>query len=240
MLIKNLSDRKSKVVCGAHLAAHILNLKYQGIHLSPEEHSDGIQFTNTLAATNENFRLQESAIAVELAQYIAHTKTFAKPYLWGIVGKIDPVMWWQGYCSKTAIKDLAVSILTLPPSSAATERTFSRYSLVHTKRRNRLTAKGAGMRTHIACNLNLMAKESQRQGESMTMEVNQPQSLDPSTSTQTAPPLGDQVHDLLLTLESENSETDESNDEESRAYSVHDFDSNSSIGPESLDRLDYS
>lgn len=94
------------------------------------------------------------------------------------------------------------------------------------------------MLTYVACNLNLMTKESQKEGESTSIEVNKLQCLDFSTSTQTstAPPLGDQVQDPLLILESENSETDESNDEETGSYSVHD--SNSSVGPESFEDLD--
>lgn len=118
----------------------------------------GIDFISTLAAEHEMFKQHEVEITIDLARYIGKTENFERNYLWKTVDKINPITWWQGYCSKSALKDLAVAILTLPPSSAATERTFSRYSFIHSKRRNKLTTKRAGMLTYVACNLNMSSK----------------------------------------------------------------------------------
>ncbi|CAH2015265.1 unnamed protein product [Acanthoscelides obtectus] len=47
----------------------------------------------------------------------------------------------------------------MPASSAATERSFSIYGFIHSSRRNRLTAEGAGKVTFIAPNLKLLDQD---------------------------------------------------------------------------------
>ncbi|KAK9728734.1 hAT family C-terminal dimerization region [Popillia japonica] len=68
-------------------------------------------------------------------------------------------VWWAENCSSSKISRLAVDILNLPSSTAATERTFSTYGFIDRQRRNRLTVKRAGKLTYIAHNYNLLNKE---------------------------------------------------------------------------------
>lgn len=60
---------------------------------------------------------------------------------------------------------MAVALLSLRPSSAATERTFSKYSFIHTKKRNKLTKERAGKLTYIACNLTLANQNETRKNQ---------------------------------------------------------------------------
>ncbi|XP_022161005.1 uncharacterized protein LOC111027089 [Myzus persicae] len=78
-------------------------------------------------------------IIIELAEYRSHEGLWAKDILWNNIDGIAARIWWNGLCSNTSLSKVASAILSLPASSAATERSFSSYSLIHTKRRNLLT-----------------------------------------------------------------------------------------------------
>ena len=56
---------------------------------------------------------------------------------------------------------VAARILSLPASSAAVERSFSTYSNIHTKKRNRLTNEHASKIVFIAHNLKLLEIEDE-------------------------------------------------------------------------------
>lgn len=80
-----------------------------------------------------------SQIIIELAEYRSHEGLWAKDILWNNIDDIEARIWWNGLCPNTSLSKVASAILSLPASSAATERSFSSYSLIHTKKRNRLT-----------------------------------------------------------------------------------------------------
>lgn len=68
--------------------------------------------------------------------------------------------WWQGMCKNICLKDLAVAIIQLPASSAATERSFRTYNCIHiNKKRNRLTVDRAGKLTFVSYNSKLLREE---------------------------------------------------------------------------------
>ena len=67
--------------------------------------------------------------------------------------------WWKGACQTSSLSKIAVAILQLPCTSAATERSFSTYGWIHNSKRNRLTADRAGKITYISHNLKLLDKE---------------------------------------------------------------------------------
>ncbi|XP_050306033.1 uncharacterized protein LOC126743113 [Anthonomus grandis grandis] len=57
-------------------------------------------------------------------------------------------------------RHVAEAVLGMPATSAATERTFSSYGFIHSKTRNHLTTKRAGMLTYIHHNLKLFSHKS--------------------------------------------------------------------------------
>ena len=71
------------------------------------------------------------------------------------VKNVDCLSWWQAMCKNTQLKYLAVALT----SSAATERSFSTYSFIHTKKRNRLTAQRAGKLMFVAHNNKLLLQK---------------------------------------------------------------------------------
>ena len=97
----------------------------------------------------------------EIADYIAKTKLFSKPFIWTAAEKTCPSSWWTGICFSTDISKIAASILNLPPTSAAVERSFSKHSWIHSKKRNRLTAERAAKLVFIAYNLQIKQNEDE-------------------------------------------------------------------------------
>ena len=53
-------------------------------------------------------------------------------------GKYHSCSWWNGTCGWTQLSEIAASILSLPPTSAAAERSLSRHAWIHSARRSRL------------------------------------------------------------------------------------------------------
>lgn len=68
---------------------------------------------------------------------------------------ISNIMFWKGICANLPLSSVAVAILEMPPSSAATERTFSTQGGIHSKSRNRLTTDNASKITYVKMNTKL-------------------------------------------------------------------------------------
>jgi len=67
------------------------------------------------------------------------------------VEKVTPLTWWNIFCSSTHLCVIANKILlSVPATSAATERSFSTFSNIHTKKRNRLTSSNASKISFVA------------------------------------------------------------------------------------------
>ncbi|XP_022161007.1 uncharacterized protein LOC111027090 [Myzus persicae] len=121
-----------------HYAANVLDPKYQGKDLPQGCDIEGIVYIQKVAhklLTSVEYK----KIIIELAEYRSHEGLWAKDILWNNIDGIEARIWWNGLCSNTSLSKVASAILSLPASSAATERSFSSYSLIHTKRRNLLT-----------------------------------------------------------------------------------------------------
>jgi len=148
------AKRKGMAVKFIHFAANLLDPKFKGESLSSCEQIQGLEFIDKLS-TIMDASLQKS-ILKELAEYRATEGFFAIPYVSKSACTVDPIVWWKGTCFGSNLGKLAVKILSMPASTAATERSFSTYGFVHSARRNRLTVDRAGMLTYVAHNLKLM------------------------------------------------------------------------------------
>jgi hypothetical protein len=68
---------------------------------------------------------------------------------------MKPLLWWKGICGDTTLSKIPIAALSMPVTSAATERVFSSHSNIHTKKRNRLDLNRSGKLTYIYHNLRL-------------------------------------------------------------------------------------
>lgn len=212
-LLASFEKRKTMLLKPIHLAAYLLNPNYFGAELSAQQHVEALKFIDCLISTHPLFAEHQAIISLELTNYLGKHELWSMEFVWQ-TGKIaNPVTWWRGICSKMKLKDLAIAILELPASSAATERSFSRYSFLHNKRRNKLTTERAGKLTFVSTNKTLLAPtflagetpiaSSSRDDEQLTAPS-------PSTSgRQRQPPQDD------------SSSSSDEQDEDADAFSVH-------------------
>ena len=73
---------------------------------------------------------------------------------------MSPLSFWNGFARQSSLYGLAIHVLSLPASTAAVERSFSRYKNVHSTIRNRLTTTRAGKLVWLAHNLPIIAASS--------------------------------------------------------------------------------
>lgn len=99
--------------------------------------------------------VNDDQVLGELADYRSKENFFAKPFVWKSVQKTTPTSWWNGICCSTQLSQVASNILSLPPTSAAVERSFSRHAFIHSAKRNRLTTDRAAKLVFIGHNLAL-------------------------------------------------------------------------------------
>lgn len=93
-------------------------------------------------------------------QIINLTKAFlVKNFYWKNIDKIEPLKWWKLLGQCTSLSSVAVKILSTPATSAATERSFSTFSWIHSKKRNKLTTDRAGKLCTIAHNYKLQQQQ---------------------------------------------------------------------------------
>lgn len=146
--------RKANMIKPIHLAATVLNPSDQGTSLSSEEYIDANEFIYNISKARG---LNTNIIMSELANYKTKSSGFwLKNYLWESANSMEPLVWWNGLCSFSVLSSLATSILSAPTTSAATERSFSTYGNIHTKKRNKLTCDRAGKITYISHNWKLI------------------------------------------------------------------------------------
>ncbi|XP_031327746.1 uncharacterized protein LOC116167597 [Photinus pyralis] len=153
-ILQKFSERQQYAMQPVHMAADLLNPHSVGSYLSSEQKMRAMKFINGLAKD----MMLPTAIA-ELGHYMGKLHFFAENFLWEVLPTVDAITWWKGYCGDLSLSKLAVRILTMPCTSAATERSFSTQSLIHTNRRNRLTSKRAIKLNYIQHNSKLFSSQ---------------------------------------------------------------------------------
>ena len=99
----------------------------------------------------------------QLIEYKTQTGVFNFPLAWNTVDKVNPIAWWKGNFATSApeLCKVAVRILSIPSSSAASERNWSAFSYIHEKKRNRLTNKRILKLVYIYSNYKLNCSQQE-------------------------------------------------------------------------------
>ena len=131
--------------------------------------------------------LNSDQVMNELAQFISKREFFSKNFVTKSALLTEAIIWWTGICSNFQLAKLAESIISLPPTSAAVERSFSRHAWIHSARRNRLTAETASKLVNISHNINLQEKKEAALEQKKTPTMKSP--MTPCRSDTTPPPV---------------------------------------------------
>jgi len=142
-----------------HYASSILDPRHKGQHLSQMNDIAGVEYIFNVATAIIPEETQQ--ITIELAQYRSNEGLWGNKFIRSTeIKNLNPFTWWKGICGSSYLNKITVAILSLPPSSAATERSFSTFSLIHAKKRNRLTNERAAKLLYIHQNRNNFKKSS--------------------------------------------------------------------------------
>ncbi|XP_012281283.1 uncharacterized protein LOC105700205 isoform X2 [Orussus abietinus] len=158
-----MKERSNLSMQPIHFAANILDLKFNGKHLTREQKVLGTELIHDRAV----YQYPEDTHSVEqiltdLAYYKQSEGSFAKPFVQKTIKTLPAIMWWRSNC-EPKLCSIAIDILSMPATSAATARSFSRYGNVHTKKRNRLLSDRAGKLTFVSFNLKIETFKENRQ-----------------------------------------------------------------------------
>jgi Protein of unknown function (DUF 659)/hAT family C-terminal dimerisation region len=158
-ILEAVNARKDFALHAVHMAANILHPEYMGIDLSSDEDVQGVAHLYKVAKSMSSINAGE--VMADLAEYRSKGGLWANSFVWTAIGEklVSPICWWKGICGRKALSKVAVAILSLPATSAATERSFSTYGIVHTAKRNRLTTKRAGMLVYVKHNLKIQEEQ---------------------------------------------------------------------------------
>lgn len=168
---KKLEERKKMALRPIHFSANILDPKYRGAGLARSEYVLGSELISKIC---HKFGLDEDQVSLDLMSYINskdewgmdHVKKSAKV-------ASHPSVWWGSACKFSPLSEIAVEVLSLPCTSASTERTFSTAGWIHDKKRNRLLANRAGKVTYIAHNLKMLDKSSKKKQKSQDSDISE-------------------------------------------------------------------
>ncbi|CAH1102813.1 unnamed protein product [Psylliodes chrysocephalus] len=110
---------------------------------------DAIEFIIDTAA-KIGLGLKIGEISGLLAIYRDKEGIWSKRFIWEGMEDINPLTQWRGNCGTNILADVAIRIMSAPVTSAATARSFSTFSWIHIKKRNRLTTERAIKITYLA------------------------------------------------------------------------------------------
>lgn len=149
-LLDIFNRRRQLILHDSHLACHLLDPKNQGKLLDENEKKRAMKFIITIGKL-----MKLENLIVDLAEYIAKENFFDSEILWQSAEEMNSIVWWKGLCSTRALATLATRILNFPATSCSCERNWKDFSLIKTKKRNRLTVETTIKLAFIKYNLRL-------------------------------------------------------------------------------------
>lgn len=157
-LHRKLIERKQLYLKNIHFAADLLRPQSLGSNLTPTELLEAMKCIEKIA---NDMGFKKNDISMQLAQYLNRELNFSDPYIWEKTTCYSSISWWKIFGkSEVGLSTVATRILSMPATSAATERSFKTQSLIHTKKRNRLDNVKVQKLTFVKHNLKLMRKKN--------------------------------------------------------------------------------
>ena len=150
-LKSEVKKKMDKAVTPHHILAKMVSTTGGGIDLPVEMKQTAIEFVGRI---NVQFPAILAAFEVEDNSVFP-----ASAFNASIRNVMDPINYWRHVKKNTLMEpfkrfcDMAVRLLSCPPSSAGLERTFSAFGLIHSKLRNRLSNERVMKLVRVYCHL---------------------------------------------------------------------------------------
>lgn len=117
----------------------LLDPKTQGCNLSDSGVLKAIEFIDQMVSAQNNiinsYKIDVARILVDIANYRSRQDIWSNNFIWKCVEKISLLTWWNSFCSSTDLCIIANKILSVSATSVTTERSFSKFSNNHTKKK---------------------------------------------------------------------------------------------------------
>lgn len=165
-ILDMLEDRRDFCLKKINLAANILDPNTYGKDLKEGEDIEAIEFVTNMGENSPGIEINN--LISQIALYRAKEGIFNKKYLWKTLNtRLDPLIWWKGFCINSAAKlsDIAIKILSSPSTSATVERSFSKIGHIQNLKRSRLDNERASKLLFIAHNNNMFKNDNTGVGE---------------------------------------------------------------------------
>jgi hypothetical protein len=121
--------------------------------LDEDEEQEAIDFIIDLAR-QLNYNVEK--VCADIGEYNANASIWSKQSLWRAAELMSPIVWWKGLCGKRELAKIAVILLSLPSTSASSERNWSCFGNIKTTKRNRLTVERTMKLVSVKFNLRLL------------------------------------------------------------------------------------
>ena len=99
---------------------------------------------------------------LDFMDYNSENGIWGKDYVKQSLKLVSPIDWWKGNFPNTLLCKIALVVLNLPCSTAATERSFKTYSWIHCSKRNRLHNIRTAKLVYISHNIKLFNYSQRR------------------------------------------------------------------------------
>jgi len=136
----------------AIIVAYYLDPRYRGCELT-EDYPFSIIVQEASQFINSNL---SGKLAKELLWYNSKTGPFQLQIFWESEAVNNPIEWWNGLKKEVPVLgNLAVKLMSIPASAAASERNWSNFGFIQNIKRNRLTNERTFKLVSIYANLRL-------------------------------------------------------------------------------------
>ena len=136
-MYQKYTKRWQKLYDPAITLAYYFDPRYRGEFLS----QDHTTITYILEETSKLVDIESRGqLTKEILQYHNKSGPFGCEYLWSNEAIEDPNIWWTVLRTETpTLGAIASKLMSIPASSAATERNWLHFGFIHNLKRNRLT-----------------------------------------------------------------------------------------------------
>src|SRR6266540_477200 len=116
---------------------------------------DGFLEQEIIQMTPEN---EHDAVIIEYSEYVEKLEGFLESHLWGNL-TTKPINWWKLVARwYPVLSNIALKVLSIPATSAASECNWSAFGFIHNKLRNRMLNQRVEKCVYLYWNMKILRK----------------------------------------------------------------------------------